>query len=47
METETGCRHLEEDIFLGIFLNENMWISLQISLKFIHKVGIDNILALV
>ena len=40
-------RHFVEDIFKCIFLNENVWISLMISLKFVPKVQINNILALV
>ena len=33
---------LADDIFKRIFLNENIRISIQISLKFIPKVPIDN-----
>ena len=40
-------RHFTDDIFKCIFLNENIWISLQISLEFVLKVRIDNIPALV
>ena len=40
-------RHFPEDILKWIFLNENLWISLKISLKFVPKVQIDNIPALV
>ena len=36
-----------DDIFKCIFLNEKVWISLKISLKFIPKVRINNIPALV
>ena len=36
-------RHFPDDIFKGIFLNENEWISLKISLKFALKVRINNI----
>ena len=39
--------HFTDDIFKCIFLNENLWISLKISLKFIPKVQINNILTLV
>ena len=39
--------HLPGDIFKCIFLNENVWISLKISLKFVPKVLINNIPALV
>ena len=40
-------RHLPDDIFKCIFLNENVWTSIQISLKFVPKGPIDNIPALV
>ena len=40
-------RHLPDDIFKCVFLNENLWISLYISLKFAHEVWIDNSSALV
>ena len=40
-------RYFADDIFKCIFLNENAWISLKISLKFVPKVRIDNIPALV
>ena len=40
-------RHFADDIFKCIFLNENAGISLKISLKFSHKVQINNIPALV
>ena len=40
-------RHFADDIFKHIFLNENVWISINISLKFIPKGPIDNIPALV
>ena len=40
-------RHFADDIFKCIFLNENAWISLEISLKFVPKVQINNIPALV
>ena len=39
--------HFANDIFKCIFLNENAWISLKISLKFVPKVRINNIPALV
>ena len=41
------CGHFADDIFKSIFLNENVLISLKISLKFVPKVRINNILALV
>ena len=40
-------RHFADDIFECIFSNENVWISLEISLKFVPEVRIDNIPALV
>ena len=40
-------RHFTDDIFKCIFLNENNWISLKISLKFVPKGPINNIPALV
>ena len=40
-------RHFPDDIFKWIFLNENVWISLKISSKFVPKVWINNIPALV
>ena len=40
-------RHFADDIFECIFLNENVVISLKISLKFVPKVWINNIPALV
>ena len=40
-------RHFPDDIFKCIFLNQNARISLKISLKFVPKVRINNIPALV
>ena len=40
-------RHFVDDIFKCIFLNENLWISINISLKFVPKGHIDHIPALV
>ena len=40
-------RHFADDIFKCIFLNENVWISLKISLNFVPKVRINNIPAFV
>ena len=40
-------RHLPDDILTCIFLNENVWISIKISLKFVSKGPINNIPALV
>ena len=42
-----NCCHFADGIFKCIILNENKWISLKISLKFVPKVRINNILALV
>ena len=47
IEAETNGRHFADDIFKCIFLNENAWISLEISLKYVPKVQINNIAALV
>ena len=43
---QNGC-HFADAIFKCIFLNENLWILLEISLKFIPKFPINNITALV
>ena len=40
-------RRFADDTFKRIFLNENVSISIKISLKFVPKVPIDNIPALV
>ena len=40
-------RHFPDDIFQCIFLNENIWILITISLKFVPKGPINNITALV
>ena len=40
-------RHFPDDFFKWIFLNENVWISIKISLNFVPKVPINNIPALV
>ena len=40
-------RHLQDDIFKCIFLKENTWISINISLKFVPKGPFNNIPALV
>ena len=40
-------RHFADDIFKCIFLNENVWISSKISLKFVPKGPVNNIPALV
>ena len=33
---------IPDDIFKCIFVNENVWISIKISLKFVRKRPIDN-----
>ena len=40
-------RHFADDIFKRIFLSENVWISMKISLNFVLEVSINNIPALV
>ena len=40
-------RHFPDDIFKWISLNENVWISIIISLKFVPKGSINNISSLV
>ena len=40
-------QHFADDIFKRIFFNENVWSSIKISLKFVPKGPITNILALV
>ena len=42
-----NCRHFSDDIFTYIFLNENVWILIKISLKFVRKGPVNNIPALV
>ena len=42
-----NCRHFADDTFKRIFLNENVRISIKISLKFVPKGPINNIPALV
>ena len=40
-------RLFADDIFKCIFLDENVWISIKISLKFVQKCPINDILALI
>ena len=40
-------QHFADDIFKRIFFNENVWIPIKISLKFVPKGPINNIPALV
>ena len=42
-----NCRNFPDDNFKCIFLNENIWILIRISLKFVSEALIDNKLALV
>ena len=43
---QNGC-HFPNNIFQWISLNENVWIAIKISMKFVPRGSIDNILALV
>ena len=47
LRTRQNGRHFVDDIFKCIFLNENVWTSLKISLKFVPNIWINNIPALV
>ena len=40
-------RHFADDIFKCIFLNENVWILIKTSMKFVPRGPVNNILALV
>ena len=40
-------RHFSDDTFKCFFLNENVGTSIEISLKFVLKVQINNITALI
>ena len=40
-------RHFPDDTFKRIFMNDNVWISIKVSLKFVPKGSINNITALV
>ena len=40
-------QYFADDIFKHIFVNENVWIPIKISLKFVSKGPINNIPALV
>ena len=42
-----NVRHFPDDIFKCIFVNDNVWISIKISLKFAPKARINNIPAMV
>ena len=47
IEAEKNGRHFADNIFKCIFLNENVWISIKISLKFVPMGLINNIPAMV
>ena len=47
LRTRQDGRHFPDDIFKCIFLNENVDISIKISLKFVPKCPINNISSLV
>ena len=47
MRTRQNGRHFTKDIFKNIFLNRNDRIPIRISLKFVPRILIDNIPALV
>ena len=46
MRPRQSGRHFADDIFKRIFFNENVWISIKISLKFVPKGPINKIPAL-
>ena len=47
MRPRQNGHHFADDIFECIFMNENVWLSLRISLKFVRKVRINNTVVLV
>ena len=47
MRPRQDGRHFPDDIFKCIILNENVWIPIKISLKFVPKGPINNIPAMV
>ena len=47
VRSRQNSRHFPNDIFKCIFLNENVWISIKVSPKFVPKGPINNIPALV
>ena len=47
LRSRQNGRHFADDVFKCIFLNENVWILLKISLKFVPQGPINNIPALV
>ena len=47
LRSRQNGRHFPDDIFKWILLNENVWISIKISLKFVPMGPMNNITALV
>ena len=47
LRTRQNDRHFPDNNFKWIFLNQNIWISINISLKFVPRCQINNIPALV
>ena len=47
LRSRQNGRYFPDDIFKFIFMNENVWISIEISLKFVPEGPINNIPALV
>ena len=47
LRSRQNGRHFTDDIFKCIFLSENVWILIKISLKFVPKGPINNIPALI
>ena len=47
LRSRQNGRHFADDIFKRIFLNGNVWISINISLRFVPRGPINNIPALV
>ena len=47
LEPRQNGGHFADEVFKWVFFNENVWISIKISLKFAPKGPINNILALI
>ena len=47
LRSRQNGRHFADDIFRCIFLNQNVWIPIKISPKFVHKGPINNNPALI
>ena len=47
LRSRQNGRHFADDIFKRVFLNDNIWIQIKISLQFVPKGSINNIPALV